>query len=108
MKRSDYLLSPIYSSKNLAKKVLQNQKQANKANLVGPDKDTAILGKITIKMDASGKLYQRILGEVNKLQNDLFGGISFEDKEWFSFKMPDPLVDLVNSGHPGYCFGDEE
>lgn len=42
------------------------------------------------------------------MQDDLFGRISFEDKEWFSFKVPDPLIDLVNSSHPRYCFGDEE
>ena len=108
LKRSDYPLSPIFSSKSLAKRISQDQEHADKVNLVGPDKDTAILGRITIKIEAFGQLYRGILGEVNEMQDDLFGGIGFEDDEWFSFEVPDLLVDLVNTSHPGYCFGDEE
>lgn len=108
MKRSDYPLSPIYSTKNLVKKISQDQERADKVNLVGPVKDIAILDRITVKMDAFGELYRKLLQEVNELQEDLFGGIGFNDEEWFSFEEPDPLVDLVNFNHPGYCFGDEE
>ena len=105
---SDYALSPIYSSKNLAKRISQDQERDDKVNLVGTKKDTAILGKITVKLDSFGDLYRKVLEEVNDMQKDLFGGIGFEDEEWMPFKVPDPLVDLVNSSHPGYCFGEEE
>jgi hypothetical protein len=108
LKRSDYALSPIYSTKNLAKKISQDQERADKVNLVGPEKDIAILDRITVKMEAFGELYRKVLEEVNEMQEDLFGGIGFKDEEWFAFEVPDPLVDLVNFSHPGYCFGDEE
>jgi hypothetical protein len=108
LKRSDYPLSPIYSTKNLAKKVSQDQEHPDKVNLVGLDKNTAILDRITVKIDAFGDLYRELLDEVSKMQDDLFAGIGFDDQEWFSFEVPDPLVDLVNFNHPGYCFGDEE
>ena len=108
LKRSDHPLSPIYSSKNLAKKISQDQERANKVNLVGPKKDIAVLDRITVKMENFGELYQKVLNEVNEMQEDLFGGVSFNDEVWFSFEVPDPLVDLVNFSHPGYCFGDEE
>ena len=108
LKRSDYPLLPIYSTKNLAKKISQDQERADKVNLVGPRKDMAVLDRITVKMENFGELYQKLLDEVNEMQEDLFGGIGFKDEEWFSFEVPDPLIDLVNFGHPGYCFGDEE
>ena len=108
MKRSDYPLSPIYSTKNLAKTVSQDQERPDKVNLVGPNKDIAILDRITIKMEDFGDLYRKLLDEINELQEDLFAGIGFKDEEWFSFDVPDPLVDLVNFNRPGYCFGDEE
>lgn len=108
MKRSDYPLSPIYSTKNLAKKVSQDQEHPDKVNLVGPDKDIAILDRITVKIGAFGVLYHKLLDEINELQDNLYAGIGFDNPEWFSFQVPDPLVDLVNFNHPGYCFGDEE
>jgi hypothetical protein len=108
LKRSDYALSPIYSTKNLAKTISREQERADKVNLTGPEKDIAILGNITVNMNSFGELYRRVLDEINEMQEDLFGGIGFNDPEWFSFTVPDPLVDLVNFNHPGYCFGDEE
>ena len=108
LKRSDYPLSPIYSTKNLAKRISVDQERPDKVNLIGPEKDVAILNRITVKMDAFGELYRKVLEEVNELQEDLFGGIGFDDKQWFSFEEPAVLVDLVNFSHPGYCFGDEE
>jgi len=108
MIRSDYPLSPIYSSKNLAKKISKDQERDDKVNLVGPGKELAILGKIAVRLDSFGALYQKLLEEVNEMQDSLFGGIGFEDEEWLSLKLPEHLVDLVNSNHPGYCFGDDE
>jgi hypothetical protein len=108
MIRSDYPLSPIYSSKNLAKKLSRDQQLDDNVNLVGPGKDTAIIGSIAVKMESFGELYRKLLEEVNEMQKDLFGGIDFDDEEWISFKVPDPLVDRVNCGDPGYFFGDEE
>ena len=106
--RSDYPLSPIYSSKNLAKKISRDQERDDKVNLVGPGKELAILGKIAVRLDSFGVLYKKLLEEVNEMQEGLFGGIGFEDEEWLSLKLPENLVDLVNSNHPGYCFGEDE
>ena len=108
MLRSDHPLGVVYSAKNLAKKVAQSEHRDDKVEFAGPEKDTAILGDITIKLTSIGEFYRKQLKEVNDMQEDLFGGISFEDKEWFAFEMPDRLTDLVNSKRPGYCFGDEE
>lgn len=108
MLRSDYPLGVIYSAKNLAKKVARDQHRDDKVDLVGPEMDTAILGRITIKLASIGELYHKVLKEATELQENLFGGIGFGDEEWFSFEVPDRFTDLVNSDRPGYCFGDEE
>lgn len=109
MIRSDHPLSPIYSSKNLAKKISRDEERKDKVNLVGePKKDTAILGRIVVKLEDIGGLYRKLLEEVTELQEDLFGGIGFEDPDWFSFKVPNPLVDEVNNSSAGFCFGDME
>ena len=42
------------------------------------------------------------------MQGDLFGGITFEDEEWLSVSVTDPLVDEVNTTTPGFCFGELE
>jgi len=108
MLRSDHPLGAIYSAKNLAKKVAQSQQRDDNVNLIGPEKDTAILGSITIKLASIGEVYHKLLKELTEMQENLFGGIGFDDEEWFSFEMPDTFTDLVNSVRPGYCFGDEQ
>lgn len=108
MIRSDYPLSPIYSSKNLAKKLTRDQNLGDKVNLSGKGKDTATLGDITVKIQRFGELYRKLLEEVKEMQDDLFGGIGFGDEEWFPFKIPDPVVDLVNDDTPGYFFGEDD
>lgn len=108
MIRSGYPLSPIYSTKNLAKTISRDKERNDKVNLTGEEKDTAILGKVVVNILRFGEMYWKLVEEVNDMQSDLFGGIGFDDEEWMSFKVPVPLIDLVNSSHPGYCFGEEE
>jgi len=108
MLRSDYVLGQIYSSKNLAKKVSEDYERQDKVDVLGPDADTAVLGSITLKLESIGELHQKVLEEIHELQDDLFGGIGFDDDEWMPFKVPDRFMDYVNSDQPGYCFGDEE
>ena len=103
--RSDYPLSPIYSTKNLAKKTSRDQERNDKVNMVGDEFETAALGSILINIKSFGILYRKLLDEVKFLQQDLFGGIDFEDEDWFSFEVPDIILDLVNSREPGYFFG---
>lgn len=102
MIRSDYPLSPIYSTKNLAKKISRDQDRGDRVNFVGPEKTTAILGKITITLKSFGEWYRKQLDELKALQDDLFGGIGFEDEEWISVTVPDDLVDEVNTSHAGF------
>lgn len=104
--RSDYPLGLIYSAKNLAKKVSRDQELDDKVSLIGPDKDTAILGKITLKLKDIGELHRAVLNDLNEIHEGLLG-ISTEDAEWPTFQPEEILVDLVNSTQPGYCFGDE-
>lgn len=108
MLRSDYPLSPIYSTKNLAKKISRDQERRDKVNLVGEKKDTIILGRIVIKLDGFGELYRKLLEESKEMQEDLFGGISFEDEDWFGFTEPLTLVDEVNETCAGFWFGELE
>lgn len=108
MIRLDYPLSPIYSTKNLAKKVSRDQEREDKVNFVGPGNETVILGKITLKLGSFGEWYRKLLDEVKEMQEDLFGGIGFDDEEWLSVTVPKDLVDEVNTTQPGFCFGDLE
>lgn len=108
MLKSDHSLGVVYSAKNLAKKVAQDQHRDDKVDLVGPELDTAILGSVTIKLKSIGVLYHKVLDEFTEMQKNLFAGVGLDDEEWFSFEVPDRLTDLVNSDRPGYCFGDEE
>ena len=66
------------------------------------------MGKIAVNIRSFGEWYQKLLDEVKEMQVDLFGGISFEDEEWLSVKVPEVLVDEVNTSSPGFCFGDLE
>jgi hypothetical protein len=108
MIRSDYPLSPIYSFKNLAKRVARYRERTEEVNMVGAEKDIAILGRISGKIKSFDELYQKLLAEVKELQEDLFRHIGFEDEEWISLEVPNQLKDLVNSGDPGYFFGDDD
>jgi len=108
MLKSDHSLGVVYSAKNLAKKVAREQHLDDKVDLVGPERDTAILGAITIKLKSIGVLYHKVFDEFVGMQKNLFAGVGYDDKEWFSFGVPDRLTDLVNSDRPGYCFGDDE
>ena len=72
---------------------------------MGRGLETAVLGRIVIKLTTFGEWYRKSLAEVKELQEDLFGGIGFDDEEWISLKVPEKLVDDVNSG---FCFGDLE
>lgn len=106
--RHDYPLSPIYSTKNLAKKISGDRERENKVNFTGPENKTAILKNLTVKLETFGDWYWKLLDELKRLQVDLFGGVGFEDEEWLSVTVPDPLLDEPNLSSPGFCFGDVE
>ena len=107
--QSDYPLSPIYSSKNLAKEVARDTEQTDKVNVIGKEKDLAIFGSIRVRVGGFGDLYRKLLQEIEVMQENLFAGIGFQDREWFSsFAVPQELVDLVNSNQAGYFFGEEK
>ena len=108
MLRSDFPLGQIYSTKNLAKKVSRDQDFVDKTNLVGPAKDLAVLGKVSIRLKAFRELYRKLLKELTKMQEDLFGGISFDNDDWIKFEVPDQLADEPGLNNPGYNFGEEE
>ena len=101
-------LSALYHTKNLAKKMAEDQVFLSKVNIVGQESEIAILGVISVKLKSFGKMYRGLLTEVENLQQGLFGGVSFEDEEWFKFKVPDIIADDPNCIHPGYFFADHE
>lgn len=86
----------------------EDQDYPSKVNICGRDSEIAILGSISVKLKNFGTMYHRLLTEVGRMQRELFGGIEFEDEEWFGFKVPDLIADEPNCFHPGYFFGDHE
>ena len=106
--RSDYPLSPIYSTKNLGKTISADRERESKVNFVGPGNEIAVLGRVTMKLGTFGEWYRKLLAELKGLQADLFGGIGFDDEEWLSVVVPEQLTDEVNNSSPGFCFGDVE
>lgn len=107
MIQSDYPLSPLYHTKNLAKKISEDQVLECKVSL-STDKLTAILGSISIHVSSFGVMYRGLLEEVEKKQKELFGGVEFEDPEWFGFHIPEMIADDNNRLQPGYFFADHE
>lgn len=94
--------------KNLAKVVSRDQEREDKVSFVGPGNETVIMEKITVKLGSFGEWFRKLLAETTELQEELFGGIGFDDEEWISVKVPEVLVDEVNASRPGFCFGDME
>lgn len=81
---------------------------SSKVTICGQNMDVAILGSISVKLGSFGRMYRNLLVEVERAQRDLFGGIDFEDEEWFGFKVPMYIADEPNCIQPGYFFGDHE
>ena len=106
--QSDFPLSSLYHTKNLAKKLSEDQQFLSKVNICGVESDIAILGSISVKLKSFGVMYRGLLAEVKSMQKDLFGGVDFEDERWFGFKRPDIIADEPNCIQPGYFFGDHE
>jgi hypothetical protein len=51
-------------------------------------------------------MYRALVAEIGEKQQDLFGGVEFEDPEWFGFTVPEIIADDNNRSQPGYFFGD--
>ena len=106
--QADYPLGFIYQTKNLAKKISMDQIRNVKVDLVGPARDIVVMGSITIRIDSIGVLYRKLLEEINQRQEALFGGIGFNDKEWFDFQRPEFFKDEVGATRAGFFFGELE
>lgn len=107
MLQSDYPLSSLYDTKNLAKKIAEDQELDLKVSL-SEDRRTAVLGTICLSLSSFGVMYDSLLAEIETKQRELFGGISFEDAEWFGFRVPKIISDDNNRSQPGYWFADHE
>jgi hypothetical protein len=105
--QSNYPLSPLFHSKNLAKKISEDQELDHKVSL-STDKQTAVLGSISIHISSFGAMYRGLVAEIEQKQKELFGGVDFEDSEWFGFSVPEIIADNNNQSQPGYFFGDHE
>lgn len=108
MLQSDYPLCSIYHSKNLAKKISQDQMRNVKVDLVGSARDIVVMGPITVRIDGFGVLYRKLLEEIKELQEGLFGGIGFDDPEWIKFERPEFFRDDASSVRAGFFFGELE
>ena len=98
----------MYHTKNLAKKMSEDQNYPSKVNICGWNNEIAIIGSISVKLKSFGMMYQGLLADTEKTQRELFGGVEFEDEEWFSFKVPEIIADEPNCLQPGYFLGDHE
>ena len=86
----------------------EDQNYPSKVSVCGRDFDLAILGSISVKLKSFGAMYRGLLTEVEGKQRELFGGVEFDDEEWFGFKVPETIADEPNCFQPGYNFGDHE
>jgi hypothetical protein len=66
------------------------------------------MGSITMRIDGFGVLYRKLLEEITQMQEDLFGGIGFNDEEWIKFERPAFFKDETNSIRAGFNFGELE
>ena len=107
MIQSDFPLSTLYHTKNLAKKIAEDQELDLKVSL-SADRQTAVLGTICVTMASFGVMYRGLLEEVEKKQKELFSGVEFEDSEWFGFRVPEFIADDNNRSQPGYFFAEHE
>lgn len=98
----------MYHTKNLAKKMSEDQNYPSKVNICGRNNEIAIIGSISVKLKSFGTMYRGLLADAEKTQRELFGGVEFEDEEWFGFKVPEIIADEPNCLQPGYFFGDHE
>lgn len=105
--QSDYPLSSLYHTKNLAKKVSEDQDLGHKVSL-SADKSTAVLGSISVHITSFGIMYRGLVAEIEQKQSELFAGITFEDPEWFALTIPDIVSDDNNEIQPGYFFPNHE
>ena len=53
-------------------------------------------------------MYRGLVGEIEQKEQELFGGIDFEDSEWFGLAIPDIISDDNNETRPRYFFGEHE
>ena len=53
-------------------------------------------------------MYRGLVAEIEQKERELFGGIEFEDPQWFGLTIPDIISDNNNEIQPGYFFADHE
>ena len=53
-------------------------------------------------------MYRGLVAEIEQKEKELFGGIDFEDPEWFGLAIPDIISDDNNETRPGYFFADHQ
>lgn len=104
---SDYPLASLYHTKNLAKKIAEDQELEMKVSL-SVDKYTAVLGSISVTLKGFGVMYRGLVAEIEQRQKELFGGVEFKAPEWFGFRVPEIIADDNNRSNPGYFFADHE
>ena len=67
MRQSDYPLASLYHTKNLAKKIAEDQELDIKVSF-STDKQTAVLGAIPVTLSSFGVMYRGLLAEIEKKQ----------------------------------------
>jgi len=101
MLQSDYPLSSLYETKNLAKKIAEDQELDMKISF-SDDRQTAVLGTICLSLSSFGVMYRGLLEEIDRRQKELFAGVAFDDPEWFGFRVPGIISDDNNRSQPIY------
>lgn len=103
--QSDFCLSPIYHTRNLLKKIAEDEvKLGPSVQLVGPPKKrTGVLIRgVIVDLSDIGKMFYSLLDEIKQRRMALLPGIDVEQY----VQLPDVIVDEVNNPSPGFYFGD--
>jgi hypothetical protein len=99
--QSDYVLSAIYHTRNLLKKLSREQEQSVNVNLVDNFR-TIIVGNSTATLSGIGAMFHKLLDEIKERRKALLMGIDLEGLVTY----PDILVDEPDNITPGFYFGD--
>ena len=103
--QSDYCLSPLYHSRNLLKKISEEEcKLRLSVQLIGtPGKrDGFVVGGIPVYIHDIGHMFYGLLDEVKQRRTRLFSEIDLEEY----IELPSIIYDEVNNTTPGFYFGD--
>jgi hypothetical protein len=98
--QSDYVLSSLYHSRNLLKKLGKEEARRPNLNIVD-DWQRVVIGSRSVTLSGIGVMFHKLLDEIKERWKDLLMGIDLEKL----IKIPETLFDEPDNAAPGFYFG---